>query len=121
MNFVEGTRFTPQKHHQQASPYNHLLKTKAGGIAFVLAAMGEQLNTILDVTIAYPGSPGNFWKFLCGRIPHVKVEIRTLPIDPSLVGNYAIDPAFRDQFHIWLNRLWAEKDKRMAAMLATTA
>ena len=120
MNFVEGTRFTPQKHHQQASPYNHLLKTKAGGIAFVLAAMGEQLNTILDVTIAYPGAPGSFWKFLCGQIPDVKIDVRTMPIDPSLVGNYAMDHAFRDRFQTWLNRLWAEKDERMAAMLAAS-
>jgi len=121
MNFVEGTRFTSQKHHQQASPYTHLLKTKAGGIAFVLGAMGEQLNTILDVTIAYPGSPGNFWQFLCGKIPHIKIEIRTMPINPYLVGNYAIDHAFRGQFQTWLNQIWAEKDKRLAAMLAASA
>ena len=121
MNFVEGTRFTPKKHNEQVSPYTHLLKTKAGGIAFVLAAMGEQLNTILDVTIAYPGTPGNFWKFLCGRIPEVKIDIRTMPIDPSLMGNYVGDHAFRDRFQTWLNRLWTEKDKRMAAMLAPSA
>ena len=121
MNFVEGTRFTPQKHHKQASPYTHLLKTKAGGIAFVLAAMGDQLNTILDVTIAYPGKPANFWKFLCGQIPDVKIAIRSMPIDPSLVGNYAVDPAFRNKFQTWLNRLWAEKDERMTAMLAPSA
>ena len=121
MNFVEGTRFTTQKHEQQASPYANLLKTKAGGIAFVLAAMGDQLNTILDVTIAYPGKPGNFWKFLCGQIPDVKIEIESMPIDPSLVGNYAVDPVFRGDFQTWLNRLWAEKDERMTAMLATSA
>ena len=121
MNFVEGTRFTPHKHRQQASPYTHLLKTKAGGIAFVLAAMGDLLHTIVDVTIAYPVVPGSFWKFLCGRIPEINVDIRTLPIDSSLVGNYALDPAFRERFQTWLNRLWAEKDRRMAAMLAASA
>ena len=121
MNFVEGTRFTPLKHRQQASPYNHLLKTKAGGIAFVLAAMGDQLHTIVDVTIAYPGGSGSFWRFLCGRIPEVKVDIRTMPVDPSLVGNYVLDPVFRDRFQTWLNRLWTEKDQRMTAMLTTPA
>src|SRR5687767_12342540 len=36
MNFVEGTRFTPEKHAKQASPFARLLKPRAGGIAFVL-------------------------------------------------------------------------------------
>ena len=80
----------------KASPYTHLLKTKAGGIAFVLAAMGEQLNTILDVTIAYPGKPGSFWDFLCGKFRNIKVEVRSMPIDPSLVGNYALDHCFSE-------------------------
>ena len=41
-NFLEGTRFTRAKHDEQQSPFRHLLKPKAGGIAFVLDAMGEQ-------------------------------------------------------------------------------
>ena len=39
MNFVEGTRFTKAKHSLQKSPYVHLLKPKAGGIASVLGAI----------------------------------------------------------------------------------
>ncbi|MDX1475358.1 MAG: acetyltransferase, partial [Reinekea sp.] len=34
VNFLEGTRFTKAKHQQQQSPYRHLLKPKAGGVAF---------------------------------------------------------------------------------------
>ncbi|MBW1891609.1 MAG: acyltransferase [Deltaproteobacteria bacterium] len=121
MNFVEGTRFTSQKHRRQSSPYNHLLKSKAGGIAFVLAAMGDQLNTILDVTIVYPGKIGSFWDFVCGKIPDIIIDIRSMPIDPSLVGNYTLDEAFRTRFQTWLNRLWTEKDARMDAMLTASA
>ena len=51
MNFVEGTRFTSEKHSRQNAPYRHLLRPKAGGIAFVLGAMGDQIHRILDVTI----------------------------------------------------------------------
>ncbi|MGL5776801.1 MAG: acyltransferase, partial [Aeromonas veronii] len=51
MNFVEGTRFTGSKHQKQGSPYRHLLLPKAGGIAFTLAAMGDQLHQLVDVTI----------------------------------------------------------------------
>ncbi len=83
VNYLEGTRFTPAKHTAQTSPYNNLLKPKAGGVAFVLAAMGEQLDAILDVTVVYPGSgiPG-FWDMLCGRVPKVIVDIRTRPWTP---------------------------------------
>ena len=60
MNFVEGTRFTKQKHTKQQSPYRHLLKPKAGGIGFVMTAMGEQLNKVLDVTLYYPDKTPTF-------------------------------------------------------------
>ena len=50
-NFLEGTRLTPAKQAQQNSPFKYLLKPKAGGIAFVLDAMGEQLASLLNVTI----------------------------------------------------------------------
>ena len=67
MNFVEGTRFTEKKHQEQQSPYTNLLKAKAGGIAYVLSAMGDQLQSILDVTIVYPKGHKSFWTFLCGK------------------------------------------------------
>ncbi|EMV9186157.1 1-acyl-sn-glycerol-3-phosphate acyltransferase, partial [Escherichia coli] len=38
VNYLEGTRFTPAKQAQQQSPYQNLLRPKAGGVAFVLAA-----------------------------------------------------------------------------------
>jgi 1-acyl-sn-glycerol-3-phosphate acyltransferase len=41
MNFLEGTRFTPEKHAEQGSPFRHLLKPKSGGIALAMSAMGE--------------------------------------------------------------------------------
>ncbi|MCG6911257.1 MAG: acyltransferase [Deltaproteobacteria bacterium] len=121
MNFVEGTRFTVQKHSLQGSPYTHLLKTKAGGIALVLTAMGEQIRTILDVTIAYPGRSGSFWRYISGGIPEIRVAVRPLPVDPSLMGNYAMDDDFRTRFQTWLNELWAAKDARMGRMLSLNA
>ena len=68
MNFVEGTRFSENKHYRQRSPYNNLLKPKAGGTGFVLTIMGEQLNSILNITIKYTGEDKKFWSLLCGRI-----------------------------------------------------
>lgn len=110
MNFVEGTRFSPSKHQRQTSPYQHLLRPKSGGAAFVLSAMGERMHRVLDVTIVYPPGPKSFWAFLCGEIRDVKVAIRSLPIGKELVGDYFHDPEFRDRFQGWINELWAEKD-----------
>ena len=117
MNFVEGTRFTIDKHRKQGSPYTHLLKPKAGGIAFVLAAMGEQLQSILDVTIVYPQGVKSFWAFLCGEVNHIKVRVESLPIDKELSADYFQNRESRHQFRNWLNTLWAEKDKRMETLL----
>ena len=116
MNFLEGTRFTGQKHKSQQSPYNHLLRPKAGGIAFVLAAMGKHLNSIVNVTIAYPPGPNSFWDFLCGRVTRVRVHVEVLPISEQLIGDYFEDEIFRDGFQEWVNELWADKDRRMAEM-----
>jgi hypothetical protein len=117
MNFVEGTRFTLEKHKEQRSPYSHLLKPKAGGIALVLTAMGEQLHSILDVTIAYPEGAKSFWAFLCGEVSEIKVRVKSLPIDQEVSGDYFQDREFRKRFRNWLNALWAEKDKTLAELL----
>ena len=119
LNFLEGTRFTPAKHAQQKSPYRHLLKPKAGGFAFTLGALGEKLNSLLDVTIVYPEGAKGFWDFLAGRVHHVVVEVRQLTIPHELyAGNYENDAEFRARFQAWIAQLWAEKDARIGAMLA---
>lgn len=118
MNFVEGTRFTIEKQRKQGSPHSHLLKPKAGGIAFVLAAMGEQLHSILDVTIAYPQGAKSFWAFLCGEVNDIKVRVESLPIDRELSADYFQNRESRHQFRNWLNTLWAGKDKRMENLLS---
>ena len=118
MNFVEGTRFTPEKHARQRSPYSHLLRTKAGGLAYVLSVMGDKLHHIVDVTIAYPQGVGTFWDFVCGRVKEVKVHVKTLPISNELMGDYLQDPQFKREFQNWLNGLWQQKDQDMARMIA---
>ena len=118
VNYLEGTRFTPAKHAEQQSPYRHLLKPRAGGIAFVLAAMGEQLDALLDVTIVYPGdkAPG-FWDLLNGSIERVIVDIQVRELDPQWwAGDYENDPDFRQAVQGWVNGLWAEKDERIGSL-----
>ena len=119
MNFLEGTRFTAAKHAKQQSPYQHLLKPKAGGMAMALNAMGDKFQALLDVTIVYPDGVCDFPHFLLGRMRRVIVRVRSLPIPPHLVhGDYANDPAFREAFSQWVQQIWREKDAQITALLA---
>jgi 1-acyl-sn-glycerol-3-phosphate acyltransferase len=110
MNFVEGTRFTQSKHDGQKSPFKHLLLPKAGGIAYTLQAMGDQLHEIIDVTVIYPKGLSSLWDVFCGRVSRIKVYLRKIPITPNIIGDYQNDKEFRKQFQLWLNNLWQEKD-----------
>jgi len=116
MNFVEGTRFTDEKHRSQQSPFAHLLRPKAGGIAFVLGSMGEQIHRVLDVTIVYPAGASSFWALLCGKIRKIKVRVRSLPVSTELIGDYTNDGQFRAELQRWLNNIWAEKNRYIEEM-----
>ena len=119
MNFLEGTRFTPAKHARQQSPYRHLLKPKAGGIALALNAMGDKFRAILDVTIAYPDGAPNFWDFLCGKVSRVIVRVQSLPVPEHLIdSDYGADAATREAFAKWVQQLWQDKDAQIARLLA---
>jgi len=117
MNFVEGTRFTPDKHARQESPYADLLRPRAGGVAFVLEAMGDILQSVVDVTIFYPEGRPSVIDLLAGRVHEVRVLVRELPIPMELVGgDYENDAVFRERFQMWLNALWVDKQARIDAM-----
>jgi 1-acyl-sn-glycerol-3-phosphate acyltransferase len=116
MNFVEGTRYTKEKHQKQQSPFINLLKPKAGGIGFVISAMEDNLNKVLDVTIHYPEGIPTFMDFLCGRIKTVNVVFKIRDIDESLRGDYVNDRAFKINFQQWLTQTWQEKDKLLTEL-----
>jgi len=91
-----------------------LLKPRAGGVAYVLAAMGDALSGVLDVTIAYPEHPPDamLWRLLQGKIPRVVVRARLLPLPADTVGrDYVEDPDFSARMRAWVDRLWQEKDR----------
>lgn len=116
MNFIEGTRFTPQKYAQQKPKFKHLLRPKAGGIAFVLDAMGDNLSKIVNTTIYYPDGIPNFLDFICGRVKRVQIDIKTIDIDEKLTGDYFNDKAYKASFQKWVNDLWVEKDQTLELM-----
>ncbi|CCQ10239.1 FIG018329: 1-acyl-sn-glycerol-3-phosphate acyltransferase [Pseudoalteromonas luteoviolacea B = ATCC 29581] len=117
VNFVEGTRYTNHKHQRQNSPFQHLLKPKAGGVAFVMQAMGEQINKIVNVTIHYPAGRPSFMDFVAGRVPNIDVQVEVMPVSDNWCGDYASDNEFRVRFQAELNQVWHKKDQVMTQLL----
>ena len=118
MNFVEGTRATPAKRVQQKSPYRHLLRPKIGGLSVALATMGEQFQSLLDVTIVYPGGTPTFWALLCGRLDGLSVRVQQHAIPQELVGvEHALQRAHVVKLGRWVEKLWIDKDRLIGELL----
>jgi 1-acyl-sn-glycerol-3-phosphate acyltransferase len=118
LSFLEGTRFTPEKREERGSPYRHLLRPRAGGIAGVIGAMGERLDGIVDVTILYSEPRVRMKDLFGGRVRRIVVRWRLLPVPRELLGgDYGGDEAFRARFQAWVNRLWEEKDQLIETLL----
>ncbi|ANF81204.1 acyltransferase [Acinetobacter sp. NCu2D-2] len=117
LNYLEGTRFTAEKHEQQKSPYKHLLKPKAGGLALALNILGDKIDALVDMTIVYPDGVPGYGEFWLGEVPRISVNLRKIEI-PSWVlgGNYEDDPDFRAKFQQWVDDLWTEKDQLIEQM-----
>ena len=122
MNFVEGTRFTPAKRDAHQSPHSHLLKPKAGGIAAVLDAFSGDLDTLVNVTIAYGRPHADFRDWLLGKVPYVRAEVtvETIPEDVRR-GNYQDDPVYRERVQAWVRELWERKNIQLVALLEERA
>lgn len=117
MNFVEGTRFTEAKHARHPEAFRHLLRPKAGGIAFVMNAMGEILQSVVDVTIVYPAGRPTLFDLLAGNVREIRVQVRERPIPAELAtGDYEADADFRARFQAWINGIWIEKDAQIESM-----
>jgi hypothetical protein len=117
VNFVEGTRFTAQKHKHQQSPFQHLLKPKAGGTAFALEVLNEQFDAMLNTSLVYSGKSDHVCRnILKGELESIHITIEVMPINTQMIGSYQTDKAFRAQFQQYLNNLWTVKDKQLSAI-----
>ena len=112
--YAEGTRFTPEKHSKNKSPYKNLLKPRAGGVHTVLSSLGDELTSILNVTLVYPGhtSPSLF-DFLLGKIPKVVIRIEVLKLGENDVPSFEKIKSKAGSLAVrnFLNQTWEVKDK----------
>jgi len=120
LNFMEGTRFSREKHDQQSPPWRHLLNPKSGGVAYVLGTVGYRLNGIVDATIVYPPGEGKvFWRFLQGKIGwiHLTVRRRDVPSEYASEASWS-DSSTRRAFQKWIRDVWTEKDELIQRVLS---
>ncbi len=114
LNFMEGTRFSRSKHDFQQSKYRNLLMPKTGGFGYVVAALGDRVHQILDVTIVYANGAPSFWEFISGQCRDVRVEISSRAAPAALSGAHENLPqAAREALHDWVDDLWSQKDRRI--------
>ena len=114
INFIEGTRFTPEKKIKRASPFENLLPPRAGGLALALDSMGSMFTAILDITIVYPNGAPEFWPMCYGKFDHIIIDIKKRPVEQWMVeGDYVNDREFRREFNRWLTQTWQEKDEQI--------
>jgi len=117
VNFAEGTRYSSGKARLRQSPYRFLLSPKVGGIHVILQSMGDQLNDILDLTVAYDCLKCNFWQFLCGRCRRVMVEVRHIsPEEAFKRARSDLKTVLPAEVADWINGIWEEKDQVLLRM-----
>lgn len=118
LNFVEGTRFSRDKHADQDSPYRHLLRPRVGGVAFALASLGENLDAMFDVTLRYPRHDITMWQFATGRVAKITIHARRLDVPAEFLTSAVTEPGdVRERFKVWIDQRWREKDAELDALL----
>lgn len=122
VNFVEGTRFTPEKAKAQQSQYRHLMPPKAASLAIALGLIGPHIDCLLNTTLVYPGEHKGsiFMEMLCGRLKHVIARVEVMDketINAHMVGDYLQDKQFKHTFTIYLRQLWQRKDDLIESLL----
>jgi len=114
MNFAEGTRFTSLKAKRQQSPYQYLLKPKAGGLIAIYKMMGQELAAVLDFTIVYDAPKPNFWRFIGGKIQRVKIHLDTISSEELKENLGSPEANFNSERAIeWINQRWGQKDRKI--------
>ena len=112
LNFLEGTRFTPEKHARQTARFRSLLNPKSGGLTMVLSALEDKIDYLIDVSIEYPNGTPTFWEFMKGECLGVDVLVQCREIPESV---HAIEDleARRKVVESWVEEIWQEKDVRL--------
>jgi 1-acyl-sn-glycerol-3-phosphate acyltransferase len=112
LSFLEGTRFTAAKHEAQDSRFQRLLNPKLGGVSYVVTALSDRLDGVLDVTLTYPDGIPTIWELLQGHCPRVNAVVAARGLPPGVAG--VSDPdQVREHLRPWVEAIWQQKDERL--------
>lgn len=117
-NFLEGTRFTSEKHKlEKNSPYKNLLTPNPIMLPLVTEALSGYINNIINVTIVYSKNNSknsknliSIWSLLTGDINKIIVYYEVTPINNTLCGDYMQDKNFRKRCQEHIKQMWTAKD-----------
>ena len=119
INFLEGTRLTPEKHKKSKSPYKNLLPPQAGGTAIVLNELQHEIKQVLDVTISYKKG-ATLVDFITGNIPKISIRYKLIEVDNSWHGDFYKDRGFRASIVTKLKGIWQDKDETLEQLSTET-
>jgi 1-acyl-sn-glycerol-3-phosphate acyltransferase len=112
LNFLEGTRYTTEKHANQEGRFSRLLNPKSGGLSLVLAALEQEIDCLIDVTIDYPNGTPTFWQFMKGECRSVEVHALCREIPAAVHAAEGLE-AKRQAVEAWVEDIWGQKDLRL--------
>ena len=106
--YIEGTRFSKEKHEKQGRPYKHLLKPRATGLAVVSQEL-DCAQWIVNASLFYEKK--GMWAFFSGQCGRLRLHYTLIPINEYWRGDYENNRDFRKNFQSRLNQVWHENDQ----------
>lgn len=105
LSFVEGTRFTGDRHQELDSPYQLLLPPRSSGFAEIIAVLQALDPVVVDATLVFSRDV-TFWEFLGGA--NVVVSV--------CADQFSVQEVVESGPDAWLKSRWSHKDKTLARL-----
>ncbi len=87
LNYLEGTRFTQEKHASAAVTLSHIyLNLKPVAWPWRLSIFGDKIDALVDMTIVYPDGIPGYGEFWLGEVPRIAVNLRKIDIPDWVLG-----------------------------------
>jgi len=108
VNFLEGTRFTVEKHKIKSSSYKFLLPAHSKGLGHVFTAWFQVRPNLCNVAIKYNHADPSFAVWLLGGIRKVEVFCQVIDFDDDWVSDGS--SGFKLKLQKMVNKIWQNKD-----------
>ncbi len=120
LNFVEGTRRTPEKLAKIAkkNPYKYLLRPHSGGISVVSTELRNLLHGFLDLTIVYPEDRSSFYDLMRGNVKAIQVFVEFIPINEVPIEENPTYAPMSKKMKRWIDERWVLKEEKITKELA---